>query len=269
MALDIGDNPATDAAKTVLGKKYGPLPLWGWLIIVTGTVYAVRRFQASKTRADNEANAEAATVGDSSTGTGTLVTPRSAAQSVYGGGGLNSATSGTVPSTDAGTNQQWLQRAVTLVSAQGTWDPYRVSTALQRYINGLLVTDPTDRAIVSQAITSTGAPPANPSAEGQGYGVDSSGAYIPDLQITRLIAGRINSDYGQPEYRPDGGLTDRANGGIYAQYTDGSIRWISNPQELLNILSTDPGLNAKGVENLAANDPVWARAIDGPDSKFR
>jgi hypothetical protein len=260
MALDLTDNPATNAAQNVLGKKYGPLPFWGWLIIVGGTVFAVKKYTSKRNATEDAIDADASQTSASGGLTSRpLVTP-GANGTLYSGGSVSTGGGGT--STIGGvvdTNQSWLNRALSILGQSGQYpDTYRVQTALQRYISGLVVTDPTDKAIISDALLRAGGPPQPPtSGSGSGFNTDMEGNYLPDNTIIRFIQGRKLP--GAPD----------VNGGIYAQYSDGTIKWMRDPTELYNVARTSGNWNLFRddrvvVAELPSADPIWGRAVDGP-----
>lgn len=235
MALDVTDNPATDAAKTVLTKKYGPLPLWAWLIIVTGTVYGVRKFQNSRQASIDAEASDPSTIGSSSLGSGGLVTPVTGSSgSIYGGGSSPNAGSGTgtVPaSAPPDTNQAWLNRAIAFLSQR--YNAFTVQTALNRFLNGLPVNDPTDRAIVNEALSSSAVGPLpNP--------------INPSTNSTARIVGFV---------RPAG------KWGIFAQYDDGSLIWLKDGISTGRVIDA---AKAAGIDTTIqerpVNDPIWQNA---------
>jgi len=248
MALDLTDNPATDGAKAVLGKKYGPLPLWVWLIIIGGTVYGVKKFQSSRP-AEVLADAEdAATVGSTSVSTGGLVTPKAnATGSIYGGGtgAMAGANIGSYGPNRPDTNEAWMSRALSTLAANGKYDPYAIQMALSTFLSGFSVTDPTQRAIVSDALAAVGSPPS-PFKDNNGGGGTPQGG---DPELVRFI---------RPGDSP----------AIYAEYSDGSVRWIQHPKEMDAIVKSNPAayLNNDGtwrVTVLPQEDSIFQRATLG------
>lgn len=248
MALDLTDNPATDGAKAVLGKKYGPLPLWVWLIIIGGTVYGVKKFQSSRS-AEVLADAEdAATVGPTSVSTGGLVTPKAnATGSIYGGGtgATAGANTGSYGPNQPDTNAAWMSRALSILAANGKYDPYAVQMALSTFLSGFSVTDPTQRSIVSDALAAVGSPPSPFQDNTGGGGTPASG----DASLVRFI---------RPADSP----------AIYAQYSDGTVRWIQSVPEMAAIAGSNESAykNPDGswrYDVLPQQDPIFQRAVLG------
>jgi len=237
MALDLTDNPATDGAKAVLGKKYGPLPLWVWLIIIGGTVYGVKKFQSAKSAADLADAADASTISQNPLSTGGLVTPRASAsdQSVYGGGSgyLPSGSATTTQTTAAAdTNQAWLNRAIAFLGQR--WNAFQVQTALNRFLSGLPVNDPTDRAIVQEALNSSGSIGSIPQP------INSA------PQSSSRIVGFV---------RPAGKV------GIFAQYDDGSLVWLKDGISTGRVLESAKAAGIDtNIQERPVNDPIWQNA---------
>lgn len=248
MALDLTDNPATDGAKAVLGKKYGPLPLWVWLIIIGGTVYGVKKFQSAKGAADLADAADASTISQNPLSTGGLVTPKAnATGSIYGGGtgATGGSTTGSYGPNTPDSNEAWLSRALSTLASNGKYDPYAIQMALSTFLSGFSVTDPTQRAIVSDALAAVGSPPS-PFTDNNGGGGTPQGG---DPELVRFI---------RPGDSP----------AIYAEYSDGSVRWVQHPKEMNAIVQSNPAayLNADGswrVTVLPQEDSIFQRATLG------
>lgn len=232
--LNIADNSATNAAKDLLGKKYGPLPFGAWLLIAAGVAYATRRLIKGQQDA-NAAAPESAYVLDSQgnkypsayTGTGGGVPFGSGSVSSAGVSGSSTAT----PPTEIN-NESWFRRAVEKLAQAGMWDTVTVQQSLMKYISGGKL-DQRESAIVAQAIKMEGVPPVNISV-----GAGSSGSGATPVRIVK----------------PAG------NAGQFIQWSSGALTWIRDPNEmqaLKNSLGKD--FNYTPVI-LPIGDPIWMNA---------
>lgn len=224
-------NTVSKGAGDLLGKKYGPLPFGAWLVIVAGTAYFARKLIKGQQAANTAAAAQ------DSTGGG-LVTVGGGVP--FGSGGLTDATTNTnntpvTPPTEI-TNQPWLTRAAAKLAAGGLWNPLDVQRALQTYISGQPL-DSRQSAIVNQAISAEGQPPI-PIVPGGPAG------------------GGTNATLNGIVYRA-------GHAGIFARYSDGTLRWIYNPIELKALTTGNANLNLPKV-TLPSSDPAFNTADYGP-----
>jgi len=121
----------------MLQTQYGPLPLWGWLLVVVGAVILWKHHQST-----------------SSSGTGILGSILGSKSSDTTAQDGTSATDGTGGVT---TNEQWMQQAMQDL-IQGGVDPVQADYALRNYLSGDEL-DPSHMAMVNQAIRDAGPTP--------------------------------------------------------------------------------------------------------------
>lgn len=227
--LNLADNSATNAAKDLLGKKYGPLPFGAWLGIAAVTAYVVRRMIKGQESARDAEMTESAYVLDTQgnkypsayTGTGGGVP--------FGSGSLNSAGSSgssVTPPTEIN-NESWLRRAAEKITKAGMWDAVFVQTALQKYISGGTL-DQREKAVVNQAISMEGQPSVN---------------VVPGKVATNRIVGFV---------RPSGKV------GVFAQYDDGSLVWLGDGFATGRALESakSQGIDTN-IKEIPVNDPIW------------
>jgi hypothetical protein len=144
---------------------------------------------------------------------------------------------------------EWIHAAMTAAKNAGE-DPIHAAAALNNFVNGGNLSY-ADTLVVNAALDAIGAPPGFSSVPsgswagrplptaGGGGGTPAGG----DVSVSRLI---------QPAGQP----------GIFAQYSDGTVRWISSPAELQALQSSNPNLG--GADQLPTGDPIWQRATYGP-----
>lgn len=226
----------TDAPKAggPLTGKIGGQPAWLWIVGVVVLAIGVQwyRQRSAATQAAAQA-APAQAVDPSVMGTGTLPA----------GSGAPVAQPGPTMTTD-----QWLAAAMKAAKDAGE-DPIHAASALNRFVNGGDLSY-ADTLVVNAALDAVGEPPGFsavppgswasrplPTAGGGG-GFPAGG----DVTVSRLI---------QPANQP----------GIFAEYSDGSVKWITNPQELQGIQASNPNLST--IVQLPVSDPVFQRATFG------
>lgn len=223
-----------DAAKGLWDKKFIGLPFPVILIGVAGTAYVIRKLKTKQSAAQTAASGENGYVVDSSgnkfasayTGAGGGVTP-------FGTGSITDAISSganaVTPATEVN-NEGWLRRATEKLQGLGQWNVTDIQTALATYISGGDLNQ-RQTAIVDQASKVEGLPPINVTP---GKNTTSSTSVIRYLN-------------------PAG------NAGIFAQYDDGSVRWIQDAQQWDAIKANNPNVDTK-VQTVAVSDPVWRNA---------
>ncbi len=97
----------------------------------------------------------------------------------------------------------------------------------------------------------------------------------PSGEAARYVSLALNR-YGSPAgistYQPGATLNSPSvvrfvkrsdNPAVFAQYSDGSLHWVTNPTELQSIATTNNLLGADGgaaITYLSANDPLWTAA---------
>jgi nucleoid-associated protein YgaU len=154
--LDGGGAPPSDStgpvkkAEGALTRKLGPLPAWGWLLLVVGGAWA---WYLWKKRTNG------------TTAVATVATPNTTSTSGVAafdsGDATNNQDANAVPSVsqpDSETNAQWAIRAGNGIAAMGTYSAIDVSNALSVLLAGGTLT-PTQAIIVNLAETTYGLPP--------------------------------------------------------------------------------------------------------------
>jgi hypothetical protein len=132
-------------------KKVGPLPTWGWAVIVVAAYLAYRHYAVSKAAA--AATADASTITDPTA----LVDGNSLGGSGSGGYAPGSVTDMNTGLSGTPTNQSWGLSAIQQLIASGA-NGADATTAIVDYLSGTpLTTD--QQAIVGTALGSYGPPP--------------------------------------------------------------------------------------------------------------
>lgn len=151
----VTDNSATKFAKTILTKKYGPLPFWAWLVIIAGTAFFVRKLLNSNT--SNEVDIEAGVAPTDET-TSVGATGDSLKVSGYTGAGIPVYNSVEPQQMANGkSNEEWRVEGVGYLVTKGI-NGYDADLALSKYIAGLpLATN--EKVWVNDVIGAKGMPP--------------------------------------------------------------------------------------------------------------
>lgn len=249
----MADNPVMSKAGDILGKKYGPLPLGVWLVVVGGTAFGVRMLLNRRNNASAELPDEAYVM-DSAGNKLPTAYKGSGGGLPFGSGVVTSATGSPVsdptPPTEID-NTGWARRAAEKMLAAGMFNTLEVQTALAKYIAESPLSAK-EKAIVNQAIKMEGLPPASIYADNSDVPKASPGS------IVRFVRGVM---------LPDGKGGLRA-GGIYMQYSDGSVRYIGDGADVDEIARTsgnpslfDQSTGKARVAVLSPNDPIWADEI--------
>lgn len=170
------------------GRKLGPLPIWGWAIVLAAGVFVYVKFFAGS--------------GSSAGSPATSVTGQ-ALPNIMTTGGYLPASSGSAPAITAGgsaytDNQSWENAALQSASAYGS-TPVSLQQALDAYLNGS--TKPltsSQQSVIDRVIQSLGAPPLGT----QGTPVTASGApslvgfiHDPSGTISALFSNNTVSQY--------------------------------------------------------------------------
>lgn len=222
---------AEDGAKSggagPLTKKVGGQPAWIWIVVVVLFAIGVQWY-----RQRSAAATKAAVVGSAvplqdpaTMGTGTLPA----------GPGAPVATPGPQMSTG-----EWLAAAMKAAKNAGE-DPIHAAGALNRYLNGGNLSY-ADTLVVNAALDAVGAPPGFASIPPGTWDSRALPGATGDTTISRLV---------QPAGQP----------GIFAEYSDGSVRWIRDPQELAALKASNPNLG--DPTQLPVSDPTFSRATYG------
>lgn len=136
------------------GRKFGPLPIWGWALVLVAGVFVYTRFFHSSAASSSGGSTAATGVPNVMTTGGYLPASQ----------GSGSVTLGATPSmyTD---NTSWENAAVQGASSYGS-DPLSVQRALDQYMNGSAGTITTaQESLINRIISAIGAPPI-PSTNG-------------------------------------------------------------------------------------------------------
>lgn len=139
------DTSAAHAASTAgLGRKVGPLPIWGWAVLLIGAValFLYIRSRSSGTVADNNGAGLSSTTDQTAAG---------ALSTLYGGGGTG-YTSG------YSNNQAYEQAAISELSGSTQYTPLQIQGALGNLFAGNQLSS-TDQSIVNEIESALGAPP--------------------------------------------------------------------------------------------------------------
>lgn len=142
---DIDTSGAAHAASTAgLGRKVGPLPIWGWAVLLIGGVvlFLYIRSRSSATVADNNGAGLSSTTDQTAAG---------ALSTLYGG-------NGTGYQSGYSSNQAYEQAAISELSGSSQYTPLQIQTALGGLFAGdTLSAD--EQKIVNEVESSLGAPP--------------------------------------------------------------------------------------------------------------
>lgn len=124
------------------GRKFGPLPIWGWALILAGGVFVWVRFFSAPSGSAGSSAASSALPNIMTTG-----------------GYLPAATSGPAPQSPAGftDNQSWENAALQQASAFGA-SPVALQGALDNYLGGGTL-DPSQQTWIDKVIQTLGAAP--------------------------------------------------------------------------------------------------------------
>lgn len=238
----MAENEVIAAAGNLMEKKYAGIPFPLILVGVAGTAFIIRKLVKSKAAANDASSPQGEGYAMDVSGNKFASAYTGQAGGVpFGSGSLTNAGSSGVsaisPVTEVN-NEGWLRRATEKLNLLGQWNVTDIQTALQTYISGGKL-DQRQSAIVQQATKVEGIPPlnVNPGA-GSATGYD-----IPTLQ--RFIQ--------QP-----------GNYAIFGQYSDGSVKWIPNPQDLYSTAASSGNSNLYDstkdqviVHQITAADPLW------------
>lgn len=225
-----------DSAKNGLTSKIGGVPFYVYGIGFVGAFWAYKHFVASKKTAAAVVTQDLvhpgglpSVAGDTS---GSALGPSSGV--VTSGGGVN--TSNTTPGQlDATT---WINQGTAFLAALG-YDGTKANQYLSSYTTGVQPVGEAAR-FVNLVLQRYGSP-----TQTQGY---QPGATLNSPTVVRFVQ------------RPD-------NVAVFAQYSDGSLHWIVNQNELVHIAqsSNNPDLWNSTTQqpvktNISANDPLWTAA---------
>lgn len=139
------DTSAAHAASTAgLGRKVGPLPIWGWAVLLIGGValFLYIRSRSSGTVADNNGAGLSSTTDQTAAG---------ALSSMYG-------TSGSGYTSSYSNNQAYEQAAISELSGSTQYSPLQIQTALGKLFSGDQLST-SDQSIINKIESSLGAPP--------------------------------------------------------------------------------------------------------------
>lgn len=157
------------------GKRLGPLPVWGWGVIL-GVLAVVWVWWSATNKAASQTDATPYVSG---------ATDSSALDAMYAGGGYGGNVAGSsqaAPTGDVqtfGTNLEWLNKAVSLVGDKYGTSRLDVQSALQAYLMGSSLTA-NQKVIVQRALSLNNLPPEG--VEGLvNNGVDT---YTPTTPVT-------------------------------------------------------------------------------------
>lgn len=142
-----------DGGVRALSKKFGPLPVWGWGLILGVLGVVVFWYRSRNSTANQDATT---TVQAGNPVTGEAGYDGTADTSSYQTDGLSPAVVDQDQATM--TNTVWLSRAVSAVASSSGVSATLVSQALQRFIQGQTVT-PTQQQYIDKAIALQGYPP--------------------------------------------------------------------------------------------------------------
>ena len=172
-------NPFAPLKGTASGKL-GPLPVWGWGVILGVLVLGVYYYENNKQKAANAAVVSATTTGDN---LAAGLVDNTSTDPTDGLTGLTDQNTGTTSGTlgsSLQTNSQWESSAVSWLSGHG-YSPLVAQSALEAYLNGTLDNSNTNYVgAVNAAIQNFGLPPegtfSSPSATDPGTTPAPTGA---------------------------------------------------------------------------------------------
>lgn len=224
-----------------LTKKIGGAPAWIWIVAVVlfavGVQWYRQRARAATTQALQATAGGAYATDPATAGSGDLP---------YTPGTPDPAS---VPQM---TTSEWLAAAMKAAKDAGE-DPIHALRALNNFLNGGDLSY-ADTLVVNAALDGVGqSPPGFESIPPGGWAdrpLPTASGYPGggDVSITRLI---------NPSGTP----------GVFAEYTDGSVRWIHDPAELTALIQNNRSLTndqgAPNITHLAGSDPIFDRANYG------
>jgi LysM repeat protein len=147
---DTGSPAVVKKAEGALTRKVGPLPAWGWLLIVVGGAWGYYLWKKRTSGTTAAATVATPNTTDSSGASAFDSANASANQSANATPGISQPT----PETNA----DWAIRAANGIAAMGTYSDTDVSNALAVLLAGGTLT-PTQATIVNLAETMYGVPP--------------------------------------------------------------------------------------------------------------
>jgi hypothetical protein len=107
-------------------KKVGPLPTWGWAVIVIGAYFVYRHISAGRT--------VAASTADAATDPTALIDGNMLGGSGSASSGLGSTSTASL--SDPPTNQAWGLTAIQALIGGAAYKPGDVTTAITKYLSG-------------------------------------------------------------------------------------------------------------------------------------
>lgn len=239
----MAENAVIDKAGDLFDKKYFGVPFPLILVGVAGTAYVVRRLIKGQENAKDVDSYTPEGEGYAMDVNGNKFASAYTGQAggvPFGSGSLTNALSSgaaaITPPTEIN-NEGWLRRAAEKLTNSGMWDATFVQTALQKYISG---TDLNQRenAVISQAIKMEGQPPINVKP-GNVQGNDSGYVATP-VRILR----------------------NNATGGIYLEYSDGTLHHVTDMVEWAKLRGPNGIVKDLDVVEISSNDPILKRVIN-------
>lgn len=144
------DAPSPKGAGGALQKKYGPLPLGIWLLVIGGSL-ALAFYLNSRNK---ESDAGTATEDENSY----VVDAGDGQYSTVGSGAGGGSSTGSTGSPTYADNDAWYQAAVNYLIAQG-YNAGTADAAIRKYLAGATLSVQ-EQALVNVAITKLGVPPS-------------------------------------------------------------------------------------------------------------
>jgi hypothetical protein len=224
-----------DSAKNGLTSKIGGIPFYVYGIGFVAAFWAYKKFAGNKTEQPvitqdlvRPGGLQAASDGNLSPSSGTVFSGSGT------GGGVN--TSNTIPGALDGDN--WIAQGTAYLASLG-YDGSKANQFLSNYVSGVAPVGEGAR-YVNLAVGRFGSPTTPVRLQ--------PGDLLNSPQLVRVIA--------QPQ-----------NDGIFGQYSDGQIRWFTNPTDLIQAAKTsnnpnvyDPSTGRINTIELSRNDPIWSLA---------
>lgn len=146
----MSDESASTFRPDGFGRKLGPLPIWGWALILAAAVYIFYRFY----KGSSAANSTAA-------GTGANALSGGLSSSPY----TNDTSGGNNQTPAIYSNDAYIQTAIGEASTFGSTG-LNVQHALTKYFNGQNLT-PEEGSLVNRILSALGGPPSAPAGDSQ------------------------------------------------------------------------------------------------------
>jgi len=223
-----------ESAGDIFGKKYFGIPFQVILVGVVGVAFVAKHLINSKKNAATVDSTAPATEGYATDVSGNKFASAYTGQAggvPFGSGSLTNAVasgaSAVTPATEIN-NEGWLRRATEKLNLLGQWNVTDIQTALQTYISGKPL-DQRQAAIVQQAVKVEGLAPVN---------VNPGTVSGTGTKVMRYL-----NPAGTPS--------------IFAEFSDGSVRWIQDPQQFAALVAANPDV-PQSPDVLAISDPIWS-----------